>query len=160
MTTDSEPATPRARRAYQRSRFTTRLPEHYFYTRAHWWIAKEPSGSFRMGFTRFATRMLGELVEIDVPLQAGAPLSLGESFGTIEGFKALSELYSVLDGRFLELNPALLDDPELLSKDCYERGWIYRAEGQLDPEALSIDGYAAVLDATIDKMLEQEQGLS
>ncbi|HUQ95107.1 MAG TPA: glycine cleavage system protein H [Bryobacteraceae bacterium] len=140
--------------AYKRSRFSTRLPESRLYTRSHFWLLEEEPGIWRAGFTRFATRMLGDLVEYEFTVAGGAPVQLGQSIGWVEGFKAVSDLFSVASGEFFGSNPALLKDPTLADTDPYQHGWLYRVRGVPDPSALDVNGYIAVLDATIDKMID------
>jgi len=71
--------------AYKRSRYSTRLPESRLYARSHFWLLEEEPGVWRVGFTNFATRMLGDLVEYDFTVAAGAPVQLGQSIGWVEG---------------------------------------------------------------------------
>ena len=140
--------------AYKRSRFSTRLPESRLYTRSHFWLLEDEPGVWRVGFTRFATRMLGDLVEYEFTVSEGAPVDLGQAIGWVEGFKAVSDLFSVASGVFLGANPALSQDPTLADTDPYLRGWLYRVRGIPDPNAVDVNGYIAVLDATIDKMID------
>jgi len=139
--------------AYKRSRFATRLPEGRLYTPSHFWLLEEEPGLWQVGFTKFATRMLGDIVEYEFTVKAGACLEPGQSIGWVEGFKAVSDLFSVMTGEFLEANPALAQDITLVDNDPYMRGWLYRVRGAPDKTALDIHGYIAVLDATIDKMM-------
>ena len=109
-----------------------------------------------MGFTKFATRMLGELVEYRFDVEPGGALALGQRIGWVEGFKALSELYSVVAGGFVGANRDLEQDVTLADSEPYGRGWLYQALGEADPAAVDAPGYVAILDATIDKMLEKQ----
>lgn len=140
--------------AYKRSRFGTRLPAGRRYTGSHFWLLEEEAGLWRIGFTKFASRMLGDMVEYEFSVKAGAAVEVGQAIGWIEGFKAVSELYSVARGDFLGPNPALEADITLADNDPYEKGWLYRVRGAPDPKAVDVHGYIAVLDATIDKMME------
>ncbi|MCC6537420.1 MAG: glycine cleavage system protein H [Bryobacterales bacterium] len=145
--------------AYKRSRFGTRLPADYRYTPAHYWL--RPSGEdgvWEVGFTVFATRMLGDIVEFDFPTAPGAQVETGQVLGWTEGFKAMSDVYSVASGAFLGANPALSGAITLLDDDPYDRGWLYRLRAGTVPETLDVNGYIAVLDATIDKMLAGRHG--
>lgn len=142
---------------YSRSRFITRLPKGYIYTRAHFWLVEDEPGLWRVGLTQFASRMLGDLVELEFRVEPGAELSVGEVIGALEGFKAITELYSVMDGRFEGGNPLLDEDVTRLDSEPYGDGWLYRVRGQPDTNALDVNTYIAVLDATIDKMLEDQR---
>lgn len=140
--------------AYKRSRFATRLPEDYRYTPAHYWLRPaEEDGSWEVGFTKFATRMLGDIVEFDFTVLRDASIEAGQVIGWTEGFKAMSDIYSAASGVFLGPNPALSAAITLLDNDPYGKGWLYRLRGTPAPETIDVHGYIAVLDATIDKML-------
>ncbi len=140
---------------YKRARFTTRLPTEYRYTAAHFWLAEAEPGLWRVGLTRFATRMLGDIVEYDVCVRPGDPVTLGQPIGSLEGFKALSELYCVAEGEFAGPNPALEQDVSLVDSDPYDAGWLYAVRGRPEPASVPVAGYTAVLDATIDRMLKK-----
>lgn len=140
--------------AYKRARFATRLPVARRYTRSHFWLREEEPGLWLIGFTKFATRMLGELVEYEFTVPAGAHVEIGQPIGWVEGFKAVSDLYSVAAGEFLGANPALTQDITLADAEPYDAGWLYRVRGAADPASVDVHGYIAALDATIDKMLE------
>ena len=138
---------------YKRSRFSTRLPSSFAYTASHCWLESREQGVKRVGFTKFATRMLGELVETGIEIGPGEKVAVGDIIGWVECLKAASDLYCVAEGEFLRLNPDLNSHPEWLQKDPYARGWVYEVRGRAEPNAVDASGYAAVLDATIDKML-------
>ncbi|MBI1896204.1 MAG: glycine cleavage system protein H [Acidobacteria bacterium] len=144
--------------AYKRARFGTRLPTDRLYTRSHYWLKETGPGRWRVGFTKFATRMLGDIVEYQFDVAAGTPVAIGAKIGWIEGFKAVSDLYSVAEGRFEGGNADLREDITLIESDPYERGWLYAVEGRPEPGSVDAGGYAAVLDATIDKMLASRHG--
>jgi glycine cleavage system H protein len=146
------PVDPLNTLAYRRARFSTRLPLDRRYTASHYWLLEVASGTWRIGLTKFATRMLGDLVEIDFSLAAAEPLALGQTIGSIEGFKAISDLIGAASGSFAGSNPALQDDPTLMDSDPYDRGWLYEVRGEPDSAAVDARGYAAVLDAIIDRL--------
>jgi glycine cleavage system H protein len=142
---------------YKRARFVTHLPVDRLYSPSHFWIAEHQTGVWRVGFTRFATRMLGEIVEHEFQVNVGAPIDSGQIIGWIEGFKAISDIYSVAGGKFAGGNPELTEKIELLSKEPYGAGWLYAIEGQPDSRCTDVHGYVGLLDATIDKMLEKQE---
>src|SRR4051812_637551 len=146
---------------YKRNRFQSRLPKAYRYTPSHYWLDEQEPGLWRVGFTRFATRMLGEIVEHGFeadgrPVAVGQPVKVGQVIGWVEGFKALTDLYCVADGTFEGGNPAIDADPALVANDPYYAGWLYLVRGTPDPNSVAVDGYIGVLDATIDTMLGKE----
>src|SRR3954451_19439917 len=93
--------------AYKRSRFSSRLPRDYRYTPSHYWLHETEPGIWQVGFTKFATRMLGEMVEFEFTVALGVGIETGQVIGWTEGFKALSDVYSAASGEFLGANPAL-----------------------------------------------------
>jgi len=138
--------------AYKRSRFQTRLPLGRLYTQSHFWLAETEPGLWRVGFTRFATRMLGEIVEHGFEVKAAEAIQIGQTIGWVEGFKALTDLYSVADGSFVAGNLDLNADPTLIDRDPYHKGWLYLVRGIPEANAMNPQTYIQVLDATIDKM--------
>lgn len=139
---------------YKRSRFSTRLPWDRLYTASHFWAREVAPGQWRVGLTKFAARMLGDVVDLAFDVPEGHPVETGETIGSLEGFKARTELYSVMAGRFLGGNPGLADSLDALDRDRYGAGWLYLVEGAPDPDVRDAEAYAAILDATIDKMRE------
>ena len=137
---------------YKRSRFQTRLPKSRLYTLSHYWLSEMEPGLWRVGLTRFATRMLGEVVEHGFEVKEGAAIGVGQRIGWIEGFKTLTDLYCVLDGTFARGNLDLDADSTRIDKDPYYKGWLYQARGTPEPNAVPVEQYIQVLDATIDKM--------
>ncbi len=141
---------------YKRSHFVTRLPLNYLYSPSHYWLSQQ-NGTWRVGLTKFATRMLGEIVDYGFEAQRDIAVRPGQTLGWIEGFKAISDLFCVLDGRFIGSNPGLAQSPEPIDRDCYGQGWLYEAVGTPDPLCLDVQGYKALLDSTIDKLVEKQQ---
>ena len=144
---------PPAEIHYNRSRFSTRLLEDRLYTAGHSWLEREDEDVWRVGFTKFAVRMLGEIVELGFETEPGATVETGQVIGWLEGFKAVTDMYSPLAGRFEGFNPAVDEQAALLSNDPYRRGWLFRVRGQPGDDCLDVHGYMALLDTTIDKML-------
>jgi glycine cleavage system H protein len=149
----------RPTRYYKRSRFVTHLPTDRVYTSSHYWLLEEEQGVWRVGLTRFATRMLGEIVEFGMTVGPGDRIVLGQVVGFLEGFKAMSDVYSTVEGTFLGPSAELDRDITLLEGDPYGRGWLFRASGQAEPRSTDAEGYAAILDTTIDAMLASRHDL-
>ena len=140
---------------YRRNRFSTHLPVGYFYTRSHFWLNEATPGLWHVGLTRFATRMLGDIVEFDFEVTAGSHVEVASVVGWIEGFKAVSDLYCVADGEFIASNPDVVEDPSAIGARSYTAGWLYSVRGTRDPESVDVKGYIDHLDRTIDTMLEK-----
>jgi glycine cleavage system H protein len=143
---------------YKHARFSARFPAGYRYSRSHYWMAPvdDALSLWRVGFTKFATRMLGELVDAEFTPGPGDPVSPGQEIGTVEGFKAASDLYCVMDGTFAGGNPALQIDACIVRSDPYLAGWLYSVRGSPEPASLDVHGYVKLLDATITRMQAQE----
>lgn len=137
---------------YRRSRFSTRLAGDRLYTASHFWILEQEPGLWRVGLTKFAARMLGDVVDISFDAPVGTVVTLGEPIGWLEGFKARTDLYSVVAGTFAGGNPELDEDIDVIDRDRYGRGWLYHVRGIPDQDACDATGYAAILDAMIDRM--------
>ena len=88
-------------------------PTSLKYTKDHEWISVE-NGVGRVGITDFAQVQLGDVVYVELP-DVGASLTAGQSFGTIESVKAVSELFAPVSGEVVEVNAALKDKPELVN---------------------------------------------
>lgn len=138
---------------YRRANYSTRLYKDCYYTPAHVWLREESTGCWRVGFTRFALRMLGDPVELDFEVEVGQRLELGQEIGWIEGFKAVSDLYTPMAGLFCGGNDALLNDMDLLARDPHREGWLFRVEGTPGNDCLNLEGYISVLDKAIDKIM-------
>ena len=144
---------------YKRATFVTHLPETHLYTQSHNWLSKVSAETqvWRVGYTKFALRMLGELVDVQFDRKAQEPIQVGDILGTIEGFKAISDLFSVAHGQFVRANPELASKLEAIAEKPYDEGWLYEVEGEPDARAMDVNGYRSLLDATIDRMLQKEQ---
>tara|TARA_B100001971_G_scaffold210649_2_gene236584 strand:- start:182 stop:772 length:591 start_codon:yes stop_codon:yes gene_type:complete len=142
---------------FKRSQFATRLPLDCVYNPSHFWARQGDNGVWRVGFTKFATRMLGDMVDHDFEAKPGTTIEPGQILGWVEGFKAISDVYSFCSGEFVGCNSALQEKISLIHKSPYEKGWLYEMTGKPDDKCVDAEGYAAILNQTIDKMLEQQQ---
>lgn len=104
------------------------------YTKSHEWIAV--SGDVgTIGVTAFAVNLLSDLVYLDLPA-VGASVHGGEKFGEVENVKAVSDLYSPVDGEVTEVNSQLPDHLDWLSHDPFGQGWMIRVR-ITNPEQLA-----------------------
>jgi glycine cleavage system H protein len=90
-------------------------PADFKYTKDHEWIDLAGDRG-KVGITDYAQQQLGDVVYVDLP-EVGTRLKAGQSFGTIESVKAVSELYSPVAGEVIEVNTALKDKPEAVNAD-------------------------------------------
>jgi glycine cleavage system H protein len=100
------------------------VPGQLKYTKDHEWLKVEGEFAF-VGVTDFAQHELGDIVFIEVET-VGETLEKGESFGTIEAVKTVSDMYMPVGGEVMEFNEELTTKPETLNKDSYDKGWIIK----------------------------------
>jgi len=104
-------------------------PQELLYAKTHEWVHVDvtPSGMkvATVGITDFAYEALTDLVFLQLP-RVGEPVQAGERFGEIESVKAVSDLYSPVDGLILESHDAAAYDLEALPRDPYEFGWFVK----------------------------------
>jgi glycine cleavage system H protein len=100
------------------------IPENLYYTNDHEWIRVEGNTAW-VGVTDFAQHQLGDIVFVDVAT-VGETLPEGETFGTIEAVKTVSDLFMPVASEVIEFNEALDSEPELINKDPYGKGWIVK----------------------------------
>ena len=120
------------------------VPTELKYTKEHEWIRVEGEEAY-VGITDYAQSQLGDIVFVEVETE-GDNLEAGDTFGSIEAVKTVSDLYMPISGEVLEFNSELEDQPDLVNKDPYGKGWIIKVkvedEAQLDG-LLSADAYKA-----------------
>jgi len=143
---------------YKRSQFVTQLPVDYLYSPSHAWIARQDADHWRIGLTKFATRMLGEMVDHGFEIEPGTPVEAGQIVGWVEGFKAISDLYCIGRGQFAGGNPVLKEKIALVNKEPYGAGWLYLIKGQPDQKCVDVHAYRDILDAAIERILAQQKG--
>ncbi|MES1211426.1 MAG: glycine cleavage system protein GcvH [Acidobacteriota bacterium] len=99
-------------------------PSEYLYSREHEWVRVEDD-VFVLGITEFAQQELGEVVFVELP-EVGQVFDSGDDVGTIESVKAVAEVYTPLAGEIVEINEAVVDDPELINEDPHHEGWLIK----------------------------------
>jgi glycine cleavage system H protein len=142
---------------YKRSHFATQLPVEYLYSPSHLWLAEDKGDLWRVGLTKFATRMLGDMVDCGFEPKPDSPVASGQIIGWVEGFKAISDIYCVLTGSFSGANNLLKEKIATISKDPYGAGWLYAVRGQPDAKCVDVQAYKTILDQTIDRILEKQK---
>jgi glycine cleavage system H protein len=99
-------------------------PNDYRYTKEHEWVKTDGAVS-TIGITDYAQAELGDVVFVELP-KIGAQLKSGQSFGTVESVKAVSEIFSPVSGEVTETNAALADSPEKINQDPHGAGWLVK----------------------------------
>ena len=100
--------------------------EGLYYSTDYFWVKVEGKRA-RCGLTDYAQKMLKSIVYIDAP-KVGTEVTQGEVCGSVESIKTVSDLVSPLNGKVVEYNAALDQNPGLLNSDPYGKGWIFVVE--------------------------------
>jgi len=100
------------------------FPDDLAYTRDHEWLRLEGETGIA-GITDYAQRELTDIVFVEF-VEPGTVVRQGERFGTVEAIKAVSDLYSPVDGEILEVNTGLATHPEWVNQDPYGNGWMVK----------------------------------
>lgn len=123
------------------------IPEDLLYTPEHEWLLVEED-RVTIGITDHAQQELGDVVFVELP-EVGETFGNGEPFGSVESVKAVSEIYTPVTIKILEVNEALAEAPETVNEDPYGKGWMVRARvedlSQLD-ELMSAEDYRRYLE--------------
>ena len=123
------------------------FPQNLKYTNEHEWIRVDGDIAY-VGITDYAQEQLGDIVLVDIPT-VGETLEAGETFGTIEVVKTISDLFLPIAGEVLEQNEALEENPELVNKDPYGEGWLIKvkpADVKAVEDLLDAEAYKAVVN--------------
>lgn len=123
-----------------------KIPENVKYTNDHEWVLVNGNIG-TIGITDYAQGELGDVVFVDIDSDL-AEISKGESFGTIEAVKTVSDLFAPFNGKVIEINKKLVDSPELVNTDPFGEGWMIKAElknpADLD-DLLNANAYKALV---------------
>ncbi len=124
------------------------VPAELKYNKSHEWVRVEGDVAV-IGITDFAQAELGDIVYVDLP-EAGKALKVGETFGTVESVKTVSDVYAPVSGEVVEANGALTSASELVNSDAFGGGWMIKIK-MADPaelgSLLDADGYKASVEA-------------
>jgi glycine cleavage system H protein len=99
-------------------------PSDYRYTKEHEWMRVEGDVA-TVGITDYAQHELGDVVYVELP-KPGAKLNAGQSFGTVESVKAVSDIYAPVAGEVTEVNSSLSETPEAINKDPHGKAWLIK----------------------------------
>jgi glycine cleavage system H protein len=120
------------------------IPDDLQYTKSHEWVRAE-DGTVTIGITDHAQEELGDVVFVELP-EVGATIESGDSFGTVESVKAVSDLYTPVGGEVVEVNSSLEDAPEKINDDPYGEGWIVKLSSSEEADLLSPEEYEKVVE--------------
>ncbi len=116
------------------------------YSKEHEW-AKVEGKRVRVGITKFAADRLSDVVYVELP-KVGSEVAFMQTFGVVESVKAVSDLYSPLSGKVVEINQALVEKPEVINTDPYGEAWMIVVEPRDLSELqrlLDADAYMALI---------------
>lgn len=123
------------------------IPDNLKYTRTHEWMRAESDGTYTVGITDHAQDLLGDMVFVELP-ESDADVEAGADCAVVESVKAASDVYAPVEGTVIAVNEALQDSPELVNKDPYGDGWLYRirpADAAAVEELMDAAAYGAVV---------------
>ena len=121
------------------------IPANLKYTNEHEWVRIEGDVVY-VGITDYAQEQLGDIVFVDIPT-VGETLNAGDTIGTIEVVKTISDIFCPISGEVLEVNEALEENPALVNQDPYGEGWLVKIKPAADSD------FDALLDAEAYKAL-------
>ncbi len=102
------------------------IVEHYLYTKEHEWISIE-DGVGVIGISEYAQSLLGDITFVELP-NSDAEVEQFEQLTALESVKAASDIFSPMSGHVVEVNDKLSEDPGLINRSCYDKGWIAKIE--------------------------------
>jgi glycine cleavage system H protein len=100
----------------------SKVESHLKYTEEHEWVLPE-GDLLKVGITDHAQGALGDVVFLELP-EAGRKITKGKPFGVVESVKAVSDLYAPCDGEVVDVNSALVNEPQLVNSDPYGAAWM------------------------------------
>ena len=122
------------------------VPSEFKYSKEHEWVKIENTVA-TIGITEYAQNELGDIVFVELP-ETDDELNEGDTFGSVESVKTVSELYAPISGKIVEVNEELEDSPEFVNESPYEKAWMVKIEisddSQLE-ELLSADQYSEMI---------------
>jgi len=118
----------------------SQIPNNLKYTKTHEWVRRESDNTVTVGITDHAQHLLGDMVYIETP-EVGNSYGEGDDCAVVESVKAASDVYCPIPGEVIAVNDSLADAPEIVNKDPYGEGWLFK----LQPE--DIEHFEELLDA-------------
>lgn len=102
----------------------SKIPSELKYTTSHEWVRDNGDGTITVGITDHAQELLGDLVHIELP-EVEAEFGAEDALAVAESVKAASDIYAPVAGVVVDINDAVLDNPELVNSDPYGDGWLF-----------------------------------
>ncbi|MGW7885354.1 glycine cleavage system protein GcvH [Staphylococcus xylosus] len=122
------------------------VPSELKYSKEHEWVKVE-GNTVTIGITEYAQGELGDIVFVELP-EVDDEINEGDTFGSVESVKTVSELYAPVSGKVVESNDELEDSPEFVNESPYEKAWMVKVElsdeSQID-ELLNAEQYSEMI---------------
>jgi glycine cleavage system H protein len=121
------------------------IPQQLQYTKTHEWVKKDDE-FFTIGITDHAQTMLGDLVYVELP-ELDTSFESGQECAVIESVKAAADIYCPVPGEVVEINDAVIENPQLVNEDPYGKGWLFRVKpfDKAEIGLLNADEYTKVV---------------
>lgn len=121
------------------------IPQKLQYTKTHEWVKKDQD-FLTIGITDHAQTMLGDLVYVELP-EVETSLENGQECAVVESVKAAADIYCPIPGEVIEINDAVIENPQLINQDPYGKGWLIRVKplDKAPAELLSADEYTKLV---------------
>ena len=121
------------------------IPQKLQYTKSHEWVRKDDD-FITIGITDHAQTMLGDLVYVELP-EVESNFDLGQECAVVESVKAAADVYCPIPGEVVEVNSAVIENPQLINQDPYGKGWLLRVKPfeQQNSGLLNAEEYSKVV---------------
>ena len=123
------------------------VPLELKYTESHEWLRIEDDDLITVGITDHAQALLGDLVFVELP-EVGSEFVSGDECCVVESVKAASDVYMPISGEIVEVNEALIDEPEIINNSPYDNGWLFKMRASADEldDLMDADTYQAEIE--------------
>ena len=124
------------------------IPDSLKYSLTHSWLDTQTDGTIRVGITDPAQARLGEILFVELP-RSGHTYASGEECGVLETINKNRDIFCPVDGKVIDVNHALEENPELINIDPYQSGWLFIIRPQADltgDELLNAEEYSKLID--------------
>lgn len=122
------------------------------FTRAHCWV-REEGNLVVVGITDYAQEQMSELTFVELP-EVGEKVGAEQEIAVVESVKAANDVIAPLAGTIVEVNEALLEQPELVNQDPFGKGWIFKLKPARPADVdqlLDADAYETLLPLDDDE---------
>ena len=126
----------------------SKYPDDFIYASSHEWVKLNDDGTVTVGISDHAQAALGDIVFVELP-ELETVVASKDEIAVVESVKAASDIYAPISGEVVEINEALIESPEIVNSDPYEKGWFFILKpsdiAELD-ELMDADSYKEICD--------------